>query len=65
MLVPSGRRDFIKLAAAGVAASTVRAAWAAPAAGDKLVVAVAWCREIDTEFFENNILNLAASLREK
>jgi hypothetical protein len=33
--------------------------------GDKLVVAVAWCREIDSELYEGNMLNLVASLRER
>lgn len=33
--------------------------------GEKLIVAVAWCKEIDAELFEAHMLNLVASLRER
>jgi hypothetical protein len=33
--------------------------------GEKLIVAVAWCKEIDAELFEGHMLNLVASLRER
>ncbi len=33
--------------------------------GDKLIVALAWCREKDADIFEPYLINLAASLRER